>query len=162
MIKTPRLILRPLEKKDISSLVRNMSDKNIVDGLEGVPESFTEKDAFEWVDYCNKDKKILMFGIESSEGSELLGEIGLNPIKNKTGEIVYWISRKEQGKGFASEAISHFMKYIAEKTEIERVNAEVYSENEKSIILLQKAGFRYTGSKRKSGKEERLYSWSRN
>ena len=162
MIETKRLKLRPLNEKDIDSLVTNMKDENITKGLEGVPKKFTQKDALDWISYCNGNPKVIMFGIENLENHMLIGEIGLNPVRNKTGEIVYWISREEQGKGFASETILHFMEYLKGETEIERVNAEVYSENEKSIILLQKAGFRYTGSKRKADKEEILYSWSRN
>ncbi len=158
MIETRRLLLRRLSEEDADSIVLNMNDRDIVSNLEDVPSPFTEEDAKEWIMECNNDDSLVMFAITKKGEEGLIGEVGLNPIGRKEGEIVFWISKDEQGKGYASEAVAGFLDYVFKNYKIERVIGEVFVGNEGSAKLLKNVGFVYEGRKEDSeGREQEIY-----
>ena len=68
--------------------------------------------------------------------------------------VGYWISRRFWGRGVASKALALFVDEIPERP----LYAYVAEHNAGSIRVLEKCGFKVTGSRRKPGDvEERVY-----
>ena len=79
-----------------------------------------------------------------AEWSEVVGVITFRPM---TGEIGYWVGVPFWGTGFASEAVEGLVDHLFRTRPVARITAEVQAENEASLRVLAKAGFRRTGEK---------------
>lgn len=93
---------------------------------------------------AEKDNKILRMGIWLGEDNTLVGEADSIPRGNSIAEIRYWLDVNHVGNGYATlavKALTRRARYMA----YERAVAEVHSDNEKSIRVLERAGFGTTG-----------------
>jgi RimJ/RimL family protein N-acetyltransferase len=59
-------------------------------------------------------------------------------------EVTYWIGREHWGKGYASRALA----LLLESDETRPLHARVAADNSGSIKVLEKNGFRRTGTER--------------
>lgn len=59
--------------------------------------------------------------------------------------VGYLISRDEQNKGFATEALGTVLTYLRDKLDVREVKAWIDTRNEASIRLVRKLGMRQTG-----------------
>ncbi|MRG56091.1 ribosomal-protein-alanine N-acetyltransferase [Phyllobacterium sp. YR620] len=78
----------------------------------------------------------------------LLGGITLGNIRRGVGQngmIGYWIGAPFAGQGFMHEALSLLIPYAFTKVRLHRLEAACIPSNERSIRLLEKAGFQREG-----------------
>ena len=81
--------------------------------------------------------------IALKETDLLIGDIGARIKADSTSaEIGFTVSRENQGKGFASEAVRAVLRLIFEQTGVERIEAITDSRNVASIALLKSIGMR--------------------
>jgi len=76
-----------------------------------------------------------------TRGGRLVGTIGSWVMEGDT-EITYWIDRSLWGQGLAGEALTLFL----QTQPIRPLHARAASDNAGSLRVLQKAGFRITGT----------------
>lgn len=89
----------------------------------------------------------LPFFIFENDGG-LIGGITLGNIRHgvaQTGQIGYWIGHQYAGRGLMLEALGLLVGHAFETLRLHRVEAACIPSNQRSIRLLEKAGFRREG-----------------
>ncbi len=99
--------IRHFKIEDSKRLASLISNKNIWDNLRDyIPYPYTEKDAIEYIKFCNSQNPQTYFAIEFN--GELVGSIGLilqKDVYRKSAEIGYWIGEEYWGSGITSKAV---------------------------------------------------------
>jgi len=143
-MRTERLFLRPTFPEDWREIYRGIADFRVVSMLARAPWPYREVDART---YCRKPAPAgaLKFSVTLPEltGAPVIGQIGIEPDEDGH-ELGYWIGRKWQRRGYASEAVRGVLQ-TARALGIERVHAGHYLENAASGKVLKANGFVETG-----------------
>ena len=88
------------------------------------------------------------FFIHENATGRLVGGITIGNIRYgvaQTGQIGYWIGERYAGKGFMHEALRLVVRHAFETLRLHRIEAACIPDNERSIRVLEKAGFRREG-----------------
>jgi ribosomal-protein-alanine N-acetyltransferase len=81
-------------------------------------------------------------GIVDKDTQKSIGDIWIFDIENKRmAKVGYRLSPKFWGRGVATEALSSIVRLCFETTELQRLWAEVHTENLASVRVLEKCGF---------------------
>lgn len=143
-MRTERLFLRPTFPEDWREIYRGIADFGVVSMLARAPWPYREIDA---MTYCRKQPQpgAMKFSVTLPEitGAPIIGQIGIEA-DEEGHELGYWIGRKWQRRGYASEAVRGVLE-MARALGIERVNAGHYLENAASGKVLKDNGFVETG-----------------
>jgi RimJ/RimL family protein N-acetyltransferase len=150
-LTTPRLILRPIEKKDVNDLIEGLNNINVSKWLLVIPYPYTKKDALQWINK-KKDKHDLQLSIELKSEHKIIGGMGIHHVNKYSGTATtgYWLNEKYHKQGYGSEALDAVLKYVFEKLKLRRVDADVFTGNPSSGKLLEKFGGVREGIKRKA------------
>lgn len=92
-------------------------------------------------------QSIALFMFER-ESDQLVGGITIGLIRRGVAQscmIGYWMGERHAGKGHMAEALGAVIPYIFGPLELHRIEAACIAENNRSIRLLEKAGFRQEG-----------------
>lgn len=147
-------ILREWKKTDIESIANNANNIKIAKNLRNVfPNPYTKSDAEFFVNMCiNADKsKELCLAIDVD--GKAVGSISISlqdDVCCKSAELGYWLGEDCWNKGIMTEAVKQICKTAFEKFDIVRIFAEPFSHNIGSKRVLEKAGFKLEGIKKKS------------
>ena len=147
IIETERLKIYPASEKQMKALIAAQT----VDVLkaaytEMLDGALAHPDRWEWY---------AIWMIELTDGTHI-GELCFKGIdESGSTEIGYGISEAYQGHGYASEAVDAVTDWALKQNEINRVTAEVETENIASVRVLEKSGFVPTGV---FGEEGAIYS----
>lgn len=78
---------------------------------------------------------------------ELIGNCGITSINStmNTAIIGYLVGEKFHGKGYGTEMVSMFLREVFDKTGLRRIEAYIHPDNEASIALAEKLGFKKEG-----------------
>jgi RimJ/RimL family protein N-acetyltransferase len=134
------LALRAVTDDDLDDLFRMMQDPSSVAMAAFTPENPSDRARFDahWArirtDPTTTNRAITVDGV-------LVGSIAAFVLDGAT-EITYWIDRPMWGRGFASEALTLFLKVIT----VRPLRARAASDNEGSLRVLRKAGFKPVGT----------------
>ncbi|MTI10690.1 GNAT family N-acetyltransferase [Curvivirga aplysinae] len=149
ILTTDRLILQPLEHRDLDLIISLFTDEEIMTYAGGaVSAESCEK---EMPDYAGLGHKVAHQGVWTiglRETGEKFGTFSLFPMpKDKeetipTGhtEIGYFILKDYWGKGYVTEAAKHIIKFAFTETNLEQLTACVDDDNAASRNILQKVG----------------------
>ncbi len=88
------------------------------------------------------------FFLFQSAGDGLIGGLTLSSIRRgvtQSCSLGYWIGQPHARNGYMSEAVTTVLPFIFEGLRLHRVEAACLPQNQASIGLLQKAGFRQEG-----------------
>ena len=144
-MRTERLFLRPTFPEDWREIHRGIADYGVVSMLARAPWPYRPVDAQA---YCRKPapKGALQFSVTLPElaGAPLIGQVGIGPFGDNAFELGYWIGRKWQRRGYATEAARGALA-VADALGIERIEAGHYLENPASGKVLRAVGFVETG-----------------
>ncbi len=153
VIKTNRFILRPFQKGDEQSLVKNINNKKIYEATLRIPYPYKLKDANKFISKCLKETlknkpKSLTFAIEINQ--QVCGGISFDHIEKHQAELGYWLGENYWGKGVITEAAKLLTEFGFKKLGLARIYAYVYPSNKASMRVLQKNGFTREGFLRKN------------
>lgn len=146
-MRSERLFLRPGWPEDWEELYALVSDEDVVRNLARDPWPLSPDDVREII--CRPRDRLLphlFITLPSRDGARLVGSIGLGRDGDDV-EIGYWIARAQRGKGFASEAVRAMLN-LSRALGHKRLVATHYVDNPGSRRVLEKAGFRPTGTSR--------------
>jgi RimJ/RimL family protein N-acetyltransferase len=143
-----RLTLRRFQEADLSAFVAYRSDPEVARYQSW--SSISVGEAREFI----RQKGPAQFGIPGrwfqiaialSETDKLIGDVGLciGEYDPARAEIGFTLSRENQGRGFASEAVKKVLELLFEKNGVERIEAITDSRNVASIELLRRVGMKY-------------------
>ena len=164
------IILREIEESDAQDYYEYMSN-NAMEGFltkENRPNS-VEK-ALEEVRYWSSlfpQKRSIYWAIALKENNKMIGTAGFNLISfpNDRAEISYDLSPEYWGKGIMLRSINGILKFADIALELVRVQATVIVDNERSIKVLERTGFRKEGLLKKyevvEGEHKDYFMYSR-
>ena len=151
-IKGNGFTLRPWKKSDEKSLVENANSKKVwVNLLDIFPYPYTKKDADLWIKESSKDPMKFNFAIVIDD--KAVGSIGINRKKDVfrfSASMGYWLGEEYWGKGIATQAVKLVTNYATKKWKLKRIEAMAFAWNPASCRVLEKAGFKYEGTLKKS------------
>ncbi|MFX1283496.1 MAG: GNAT family N-acetyltransferase [Promethearchaeota archaeon] len=141
-LMTTRLIIRPLNEKDIDFLFNHYNQEEI---LRYTLISFNSIDEVKtFLDqYAKRDMRKFKEGIELRSTHQLIGTVTfLNWSKNdRCAEVGYDLSKEYWGKGLMLEALEVFIKFGFEVMNLNRIEATSNVRNERSRKVLTRLGF---------------------
>jgi ribosomal-protein-alanine N-acetyltransferase len=158
-LTTERLILRQITTNDENEFHRLKSDERILEFLNTKPKTLDE--ARQFLNRINEgiaNNEWILWGITLKDENKLIGSICLWNIayEQSKAEIGYELMPEHQGKGIMSEAIKAVMEYGFENIKLDLIEALPYSNNTKSIKLLERNGFIRGGSFKENDSSEEM------
>ena len=149
ILTSPRLILRPLERRDLEPMSLMLNDWEVARWLARPPYPYLPEHAeafFELVAAAHRDPSPLIFAIAEASSDRLVGNVGIEPAEGGAGEIGYWIGRPFWGQGYAGEAIDRLAAEAGRVPPGMALLAYVHPDNRRSQRVLAKSGFASAGS----------------
>ncbi len=149
ILHTDRLILRQLTMEDIDFVYRHFHDSNVTQYLMDEPPVVNYAQARAIIEFYlgPEEKKHNRWGIVRKADNRLIGTCGYHNWKKAyfRAEIGYDLSPDCWGHGYMSEAIHAVIQNGLERMGLNRIDALVSINNDRSIKLLKKLGFKQEG-----------------
>ena len=150
--------LRSWRASDAESLVTHANNRNVWINLrDRFPHPFTPRDALRFLDSMIGKEPELVFAIVVDD--EAIGGIGFalqKDIDRVSAEIGYWVAEPFWGRGIATEAVVAVTNYAMAHHELTRVFGMPFTRNVASRRVLEKAGFVFEGTLRRSAIKDGL------
>ena len=151
-LETERLILRKIKKEDSKIMKDNSDILSIKNYFIEYPLKQKNFDYFveEWIIECEK-KLSYYFVLELKEIGKIIGLAGIKNIDdyNKTGELSYWIFKKDRGKSYLMETKIKLLDFCFDELKLRKLKSEVATFNTGSLNLQKKFGMKEEGIFRK-------------
>ena len=149
-IETSRLRLRRLKDSDMTLFMSYRNDPMVAkyQSWESISETEAQKFIQEQKEIqAGAPGKGIQIAIELKATGELIGDcyFMIHALDYRQAEIGFTLSRKYQGYGYATEAVSSFLDYAFHTFDLHRVIAITDCENRASVALLERLGMRREG-----------------
>lgn len=157
-IETERLLLRGFTRADAEAVRRLADNFNIARHTLNIPHPYGPGVAENWIAGHARLWQLrtsASWAITSAGEGTLLGTITLTWINRTRAELGYWIGEPYWGNGYCSEAVRALIAFGFERLELKQIIAEHLRGNPASGRVMQKAGMRHTGSRRKPDRDRR-------
>ncbi len=140
-IETERLILRGIDEADAESIVKWRSVPDVFRYFLS-PHQITLEEHMNWYQnrYLSNEKRFDWMCFDKQTGIRI-GVFGLYK-DDGFAEVNYLLAPEAQHKGFATEAVKELMRFASDEWGYKRFIAEIHEENEASVKLAEKLGFR--------------------
>jgi RimJ/RimL family protein N-acetyltransferase len=147
-IRTARLILRALRLDDAGPLFSLFNNWNVVRLLSSPPWPFELAHA-EWfvrsavAQAPGFDEELLAI----TRDNAFMGAVGVRmreagPLQRGPGpRLGYWLGEKFWGRGFMSEAVAAFVRFIFNKVGSDTIYSGAFADNSASLRVQEKVGF---------------------
>lgn len=159
MLETDRLILRPLEEKDVDAIFAMRSD---VEVMRFIREPQNRNESVSWVKLVSsrwETEQIGFCAVIDKETDKFLGWCGIWKLKETDElEVGYAIEKKFWKKGYATEAAAECLRYAFEKLNADVIVAVALPANAASRRVMEKLGMRYDYTGEFYGRELVHYS----
>lgn len=144
-LRTPRCVVRPLQRDDVAELARYRNDPIIAQYQSWT--SYSHAEAIELVDDLATQPfgevgSWYQLGIARLADDRLLGDIGLHFVDEHQIELGFTLAREHHGQGFAREAVGTVVDWIFATLERHRCFAITDALNAGAARLLESLGFR--------------------
>ena len=138
ILDTERLLLRPLQYDDIDGLKEWLGDKSLYQYWGKRPG---KSDLNPELLFQKKERptKSFHWGIVYKKDNKVIGE------NDRMAKVAFRLSPIYQGNGLMAEALTEVVIFCFEKTELQRLWADVHVLNIASYKTLEKAGFKREG-----------------
>lgn len=151
-METERLYLRRIRQNDLNDVYAYASDERVSRYLLWYPHESKRQtaDYLRIVDRKYKRAEFFDWGIVLKNGERMIGTVGFTSfdVSNDVGEIGYVLNAEYWGRGIASEAVRAAITFGFEVLKLNRIEAQLLPENEKSARLLLRCGMRFEGIRR--------------
>lgn len=144
-----RLYLRPLDRDDIESMVRDSANE---------PETFMERgrlplaplDLEKWIDelYEQPFPSEIQLAVCLKENDRCIGFVGLEEVDfiNRSGETGAWLTAADyRGQGYGTEAKHLLLEYCFDRLHLHVLCSTIWEPNTRSAAAVQKQGYRLAG-----------------
>ena len=148
VLLTERLLLRPPEEGDASSIASYLSEWEVAKNLSTPPHPYREEHALAYIAAARSsraDGRGYRFSICRRHDGMLMGITGLQVKENGATELGYWIGKPFWGAGYATEAARRLVDFAFGELRLEQLVAGWFFDNPGSGRVLEKAGFVYDG-----------------
>ncbi len=154
VLSTARYTLRPLRPDDAGTIHRLVNDWGVVRMLSRLPFPYPRNLTDEWIASTAlqmQDGRAWHFAIidQAATPACLLGCLGIRiDAGTRSGDLGYWIGRSFWNKGVAGEAAGRLSHWALANLPIDRLTAQVATDNPASSAVLRRIGFREVGAGR--------------
>lgn len=160
-LQTPRLVLREIMPEDDDAVFRLRADVEVTRYNTGRPYTHLDQ-ARDLIDDIRRgfdDRRELRWAITlkaEPQPRRLIGMCGYNfwLRQDRRASIGYDLLRSYWGKGIMTEALDAVLAFGFSRMDLNRIEADVSTENIASRRVLEKLGFTYEGTQR-----EQYYEW---
>jgi [ribosomal protein S5]-alanine N-acetyltransferase len=144
ILKTGRLVLRQLRTDDAAELFKTLSDDLVMQYWSSGPHQNIDetKSYIAWNADADAEHKCWAI---TFDGKKAMGWVILLPHRKDSFELGYILGRQYWRQGYLSEAAEAVIDYAFRELKARRVMADTDPDNEASIGLLTKLGFRKEG-----------------
>ncbi|HEX8682984.1 MAG TPA: GNAT family protein [Ardenticatenaceae bacterium] len=152
LLETPNLILRQTRSSDAEAMFRIFSDEETVQYYGMMPHESLE-DTVEFVRAQRRAferRQSIRWGITCRGDDTLIGSCGFHNFDNgfHRAEVGYELNRAYWGRGIMAEALRCVVDCGFAQMGLNRIEAIIDDDNERSKNLLRKVGFTYEGCMR--------------
>jgi [ribosomal protein S5]-alanine N-acetyltransferase len=148
MMRSRRLVLRPLREEDADRLVALLGDdRDAVLQMSHMPWPCTPAVAREWI-ALRMQPGATTFAITRVDDGAFLGAIGFGGLREMPG-VGYWVGRPYWNQGYATEALQLVIAHVR-GLGAKGLLAETFPENPGSARALAKCGFQERGTARRN------------
>jgi RimJ/RimL family protein N-acetyltransferase len=145
--RTERLLLRPGWIEDAPALFEAIRDEAIVRNLATAPWPYCIDHARAFLTTERTPGNPVMLICRRTAGApEVIGTIGFAPRPSGEVELGYWIARPHWNRGYATEAGEAVVAMARDTYRVPRLSAGHFLDNPASGRVLEKLGFRATGT----------------
>lgn len=144
---TERLILRPWQESDASSLYEYAKDERI-GPIAGWPLHESEAQSLEYIQTIFAHDEV--YAVAKKEDNRAIGMVGLLigqdsnfEIAEDEAEIAYWIGVPFWGQGLIPEAVKMLMQHAYEDLKMKKLWCGFFADNIKSYKAQAKCGFKH-------------------
>jgi ribosomal-protein-alanine N-acetyltransferase len=152
MLDCKRCLVRSWRPTDVDALPVHANTRKLWLNLrDRFPHPYTSDDAVRWIEYVLQSRPETNFAIDVD--GEAVGGIGVvlhEDVERCSAEIGYWVGERYWGRGVASAALEGFTAYAFDAFKLTRIYALPFAHNRASARVLEKAGYRYEGTLRRS------------
>lgn len=139
-IRTERLVLQPISRRQAPALWRQIRDYAVLRNTSLWPYPLSYAHTLFMLDQLEPGSTTdPVFAV--IKNGEVAGTIGLHQRKDDTYTIGYMLGTRFWGSGVASEAVRAICKFGFKQLSVGRILAEVYTDNPGSDRVLVKNGF---------------------
>lgn len=154
VIKTKRLIMRDLHKRDLAHFMRVHGDADVVRYTPHGPWA-KAADGEAWLERMKGYRKRgdgLQLTIEDKATKTAIGIMLVFHFNEGTGsgEVGYMLAKEHWGKGLAKEALIAFVDFCFDTLKLKRLEAQLDPRNIASAKVLERAGFKQEGHQRRN------------
>lgn len=147
-LETSRLILRSFRDSDLETFLSYRNDPDVF-RYQGWKTPFLREDATEYIAHA-KDAipgtpgEWLPLALERKDNGQMIGDIAFHITKSNPRQayLGYTLSRSAWKQGYASEAVRKVLDQLFNNFNLHRIMADCDVENDASIRLLERLGFR--------------------
>lgn len=153
VLETPNLILRRPRAEDAEAIFRILGDEQVVQ-YHGVLAHQTVEDSAELIEmmhYWYANRQGIRWMITRKDDDTVIGSCGFHRFDEefRRAETGYELRRDLWRQGITFEAVRAILDYGFADMELNRIEAIVDEDNERSKQFLRKLGFTYEGCMRK-------------
>lgn len=146
ILETDRCVVREITVEDVDRLYEIYSIKEVHMYIENLFEN--KDDEIQYTkDYISNQYRFFeygLWGVVLKESGELIGRAGIFDRENQDiRELGFVFDRKVWGTGIAEEVLRDIINYAKEELLIDKICANVLTENVRSEKLLKKLKFKY-------------------
>ncbi len=146
--------MRPLLPDDADAMHRLVNDWEVTRTLAVVPFPYPRSLADEWIASTAKELaegSAFNLAITGRDGEQetLVGVVSLRTEKARTGVLGYWVGRRFWSHGVATEAAGKLARWAFANLDLDRITADVATDNPASGAVLRRVGFRHVGEGRR-------------
>lgn len=155
VVRTARLLLRPLEMSDVPALWPFVSDEDFPRHMTWEAHRNPDETAA-FIRSTEEDRVLgsnIAWGVV--DGETLAGIVGLHGITRTVrawrvdrAELGYWIGPPFQNRGFATEAARAAMRFGFEDLGLHKITVGCIADNTASRRVIEKLGFQFLGEQR--------------
>lgn len=145
VLETERLVLRKITNEDANSILKYLSDEEVMKyyGLEPFKSINDAIDEISWYQSLQNNKTGIRWGITLKNQGIVIGSCGFHNSVSQhfRTEIGFELSKERWGKGIALEAVEAIICYGFEHMNFQRIEALIEPPNRSSQKLVEKLGF---------------------
>lgn len=144
VIETERLRLRPVRLEDAEEMYQYASDEDNLRYSFEVNRSIDETKAI--IAQIYLASPLGRYGIEEKSSGHFIGTLDLHHVNLslKKGEVGYCLNKAYWNKGYATEALSAFIKLVFETLQMNCLITKCDQENIASSRVMAKSGMRFS------------------
>jgi RimJ/RimL family protein N-acetyltransferase len=142
--------LRAWEPQDHAVAVGLFNDHEVRDGLTAPWPSTPEQ--LEARTRTGLERGDLSFAVEALEDGVLVGGISVGPIEipARSGSLGMFVGKPYWGRGYGTDALLVACRFAFRFANLERIELNVLTENERAVSVYRKVGFAIEGTRRRA------------